>query len=178
MKFNTLYNSLLLEHKQTYTNDELKNYIRYELYASEGIAKIANEFIHKEGFYDLGARVITSRFKYPGKPLTHAYYDVIAPDSWADYTNKDPKLKNVFGRFDDGLWKYGLSKNPKLWADIMPHGDSYEGRNRMENSFIGPPGYYDIVKKAKAIITEYDPMKKYNVDDETKDTWKDVIPNL
>jgi hypothetical protein len=106
------------------------------------------------------------------------YYDVIAPDSWADYTNKDPKLKNVFGRFDDGLWKYGLSKNPKLWADIMPHGDSYEGRNRMENSFIGPPGYYDIVKKAKAIITEYDPMKKYNVDDETKDTWKDVIPNL
>jgi hypothetical protein len=72
MKFNNLYNSLLLEHKQTYTNDELKNYVRYELYASEGIAKIANEFIHKEGFYDLGARVITSRFKYPGKPLTHA----------------------------------------------------------------------------------------------------------
>lgn len=177
MKFNDLYSSLLLEHKQTYTNDELKNYIRYELYASEGIAKIANEFIHKEGFYDLGARVITTRFKYPGKPLTHAYYDVIAPDSWADYNNKDPKLKNVISRFRDGLWKYGLSKNPKLWSDIMPGGDSYEGRYSLDD-FIGSPGHYDIVKKAKAIITEYDPMEKYNVDDETKDIWKDVIPNL
>lgn len=178
MKFNTLYNSLLLEHSQTYTNEELKNYLRYELYASEGIAKLANEFIHKEGFYDLGARVITTRFKYPGKPLTHAYYDIIAPDSWADYTNNDPKFINVFGRFDDGLWKYGLSKNPKLWADIMPHGDSYEGRNKMENSFIGPPGHYDIAKKVKAIITEYEPMEKYNVDDETKETWKEIVPEL
>ena len=25
---------------------------------------------------------------------------------------------------------------------------------------------------------EYEPMSKYNVDDETKDTWKDIIPEL
>ena len=25
---------------------------------------------------------------------------------------------------------------------------------------------------------EYEPMSKYNIDDETKDTWKDIIPEL
>lgn len=180
MKFDKLYQLLLAESsKHVYTNEDMDRFIRFELSSSEEVAKLVNDFVHKKGYYDLGAFVVRAEF-IRDKEVVYTQYDVLAPEYWASYTiPKDPRLRYIMGKFKNGLWKYARATNPSLWALNIAHGNTPDGVE--DHDFIGPPGnyHYEMEQRDATVrITEYDPMARYNVDDDVKGAWKKAITKL
>lgn len=182
MKFNTLYNSLLLEYKSFITNNELKKYLRFELARDERVAKLMHNFLKQSGYYSKGARLICDKLivydKNIKNKITHereTAYHIIVPD---DKIWDVPGMLRV--KLLKELWKYGLKTNSKLWAEAVPYGSmGMDGLN--EHDFIGPPGEFDdynLARNVKREIWEYDPIEKYDLDDETKEDWRSILPNL
>lgn len=145
---------------KVFTNNELKEYLKFDLGYSENIAKIVYNFINKFNYDEEDFKVIAYFLDHPLLSKKIGYY-VITP--------LEGSAIGVIDQFMYDLWKYALETNRKEWRTI------FTGSADMYN---WAQGYFRVGIKDKLYVWEYDPMDKYSTDKETKETWRDIVGNL
>lgn len=156
------------EGAKTYKNSDLKGnrYLRFDLGYSQDIAKIVYDFIHKtnedNGYYDAGFRVIAYHLDHPLLPA-RVGYGIITPTE-----NEALEITNVF--LTD-LWEYALQTNKEEWSSVFKNPFYY-----YENGW--DHGYFRARASDKLYIWEFDPMDKFNVDKDVKDTWRRALDKI
>lgn len=173
MKFDELYSLLTEEIKyaesgkspipsgaRAYTNDELKEYLKFDLGFSDSIAKIVYDFIYKYSYDEADFKVVCWFLDHPLLSKKIGYY-IITPQEGGEI--------GIIDQFMYDLWKYALETNRNEWRTIFPGS---------EDMYDWSEGRFRSGAKDNLYVWEYDPMEEYTTDKETKDTWRDIITNL
>jgi hypothetical protein len=159
MKFNNLYNCLLLEHEARGQKFELQdvrqNYHVYNFTEDKGMGLTILKFLKSSGYHERGCRVLAMTFagRVP-------YYQVVVPNS----------LTLELDDIEVGMWNYG-QKHYKNWCKrwVCPH-DS--------DQYFFQPGRVAIGNNSSIEFYDIDVMTSYNVDKETKDSWEGILDEI
>jgi len=161
MRFNSLY-SLIIEKEESENivpEDELKNYVYLHFFDDIEETKLCYQYLKFSGYDKKGCFIAyipeEGQRLYPVKSKNRSpeiFYFVLVPTTFNREQRKEFKLRFA---------KFLKSKNFSNWNWYLTLAFT------PGTKLVGGGG-----------VLKYDPMNIYNVDTETKETWRGVIDNL
>jgi hypothetical protein len=165
MSFNKIFKNLIVEYSadknHIYTKQELSNYALFILEDNKKLAQKAYDYLNKSEWSKKGCRVVV-------RPVPTL--EEIPTSSYQRMATSLPLRQLYYILYPIN---FGLDDIKKIASDLDKH--LINGQRQFSISV-----QYPAVKNIADIggITDYDPLDEYNLDDETKQAWGDVISEL